>query len=367
MIRRANAIQTRHRQAIAALLVLLVCLALPAAAQAGAGASKKPAPPAPLYWGAQIGSQFTGEAAPWDMQALFDFERLAKHQVSLSSFNSPFAECKGSHCSFINFPLTPLNNVRAHGAIPFFSWSSSATPDTGDQSPYRLAKVNNGSFDPFIRQFAEAARKWGHPFFLRFDWEMNGFWFPWSEGVNGNKPGEFVAAWRHVHDIFKSAGATNVTWVWCPNVDFTRKLIPLHREYPGDAYVDWTCLDGFNWGKRHDSAGWQNFNQVYHETYKRILRIAPDKPMIIAEVASNEIGGSKPAWIRQLLHIVPNKYRKVRGLVWFDVKDRNTHWPIESSRKAAKAFAAGIQRDVFRQNEFGNLNTKSPIPPPSWP
>src|ERR1051326_3068626 len=126
MINRAMAIHIRRPPGIAILLALLVGTALLAGAPAAAGgASKKPSPPSPLYWGAQIGSQFTGEAAPWDMQALFDFERLAQRQVSLSSFNSPFAECKGSQCSFINFPLTPLSNVRAHGALPLFSWSSS--------------------------------------------------------------------------------------------------------------------------------------------------------------------------------------------------------------------------------------------------
>jgi hypothetical protein len=359
--------QTKHTtvsRALVPCLALLACLILPHPASAHAQASKTPV--APLYWGAQVGNQLTGEAAPWDMQALFDFEHLANRQVSISSFSSPFAECSGSHCSFINFPETPLNNVRNHGAIPLFSWNSSAIPETANQRPFRLARVIDGSFDPFIRQFAEAARKWRHPFFLRFNWEMNGFWFPWSEGVNGNKPGEYVAAWRHVHDIFTSVGATNVSWVWCPNVDFTRKLIPLHTVYPGNRYVDWTCLDGFNWGKRHDSAGWQNFNQIFHETYKRILRIAPDKPMMLGEVASNEIGGSKPAWIRQLLNIVPNKYRKIRALIWFDIKDRNTHWPIESSHKATRAFAQGIQRSVFRPNEFGDIH-ESPIPPPSWP
>ena len=66
----------------------------------------------------------------------------------------------------------------------------------------------SGKYDSYIPQnVAEDARDWGHPFFLRFDWEMNGNWFPWSEGVNGNQSGEFVAAWRHVHDIFTSVGA----------------------------------------------------------------------------------------------------------------------------------------------------------------
>ena len=345
-----------------ATIALLLALAAPATAEQSASTQ----PPPPLYWGAQIGNQLTGEAAPWDMNALHAFESLAKKPLSLISFSAPFTECAGSKCTFINFPLTPIENARNYGAIPLFSWSSSSTPESGPQRPWKLSKIINGSLDPYIRQFAEAAREWGHPFLLRFDWEMNGFWFPWSEGVNGNKKGEFVKAWRHVHDIFTSVGATNASWVWCPNVDFTRKLIPLNQVYPGNKYVDWTCLDGFNWGKRSDSAGWQSFNQVFHETYVRVRKIAPHKPMLIGEIASNEIGGSKPAWIKNMLREVP-RYKGIRGLVWFDVKDRNTHWPLESSKKASNAFAKGIARSVYRPNEFAGLESGGPIPAPSWP
>ncbi len=81
---------------------------------------------------------------------------------------------------------------------------------------------------------------------MRFNWEMNGRWFPWSEGVNGNKSGEYVTAWRHVHDIFTAVGANKVTWVWCPNIDPNRIFLDLASQYPGDEYVDWTCLDGYN-------------------------------------------------------------------------------------------------------------------------
>ena len=348
------------------LLAALVVLALPSAAATKAKGSHS-APPNPLYWGAQIGDQLTGEKAPWDMKAVYRFEHLVGKRVSLLSFSMPFAECSGSACAFTHFPTTPLQDLRNHGAIPFLNWSSEASPETSaDQSPYRLANIINGSLDPYIRSFAEGARRWAHPFFIRFDWEMNGFWFPWSEGVNGNQPGEFVAAWRHVQDVFRSVGATNVSWVWCPNVDFTRKLLTLKSQYPGDEYVDWTCLDGFNWGKRHDSAGWQSFNQVFSETYRRVVKLAPRKPMVIGEVASNEVGGSKPRWIRNMLHLVPSRYRKVRGLIWFDVLDRNTHWPVDSSRASLAAFSKGIRRRPYRPNVFGGIQA-SPIPPLSWP
>ncbi|MGN6258155.1 MAG: glycoside hydrolase family 26 protein [Solirubrobacterales bacterium] len=330
----------------------------------GAAAATK-RPPASLYWGAQIGDQMTGEAAPWDMNPVYRFQHLAGKGLSLVEFGSPFAECGASGCVMTKFPTTPLENVRAYGAIPVFSWSSSQSPTSIDQPEYSLGAIASGRYDAYIREFALKAKAWGHPFFLRFDWEMNGFWFPWNEGVNGNQAGEFVAAWRHVHDIFSSMGATNATWVWCPNIDLYNTLIPLGKLYPGDAYVDWTGLDGFNWGRRRGSPGWQSFNEVFHRTYKRIVtKVAPHKPMMLAEVASSEKGGSKPAWIKNMLALVRHRYRKVRAVIWYDVDDRGTNWPIERRKQDHKAFRAGIRAGAFKPNEFGGI-TSSPIPPPA--
>jgi hypothetical protein len=173
----------------------------------------------PLYWGATIGNQLTGNQAPWDMNAVAKFEETARKPASVIQFFQPFAECGGSSCSFYSFPTTPMNNIRQHGAIPVLSWSSQSIPSSLNEPDFQLSDVIEGRYDSYISQFAHESAAWGHPFFLRFNWEMNGNWFPWSEGVNGNQPGEYVAAWRHVHDLFVAAGATNVSWVWCPFVD----------------------------------------------------------------------------------------------------------------------------------------------------
>jgi len=347
------------RAGIACLLASSLLLA-PTAATA---AKKKP--PTSLYWGAQIGNQITGEAAPWDMSPVFHLQQIAGKALSLVEFGSPFVECGDSGCLQTKFPTTPLENVRRYGAIPVFSWSSSESPTTLDQPDYSLAAIAGGRWDGYIREFALKAKEWGHPFFLRFDWEMNGFWFPWNEGVNGNTPGQYVAAWRHVHDIFTSVGATNVSWVWCPNVDLFGTLTPLGELYPGDAYVDWTGLDGFNWGQRRGSPGWQRFNQVFHRTYKRIVtRVAPHKPMMLAEVASSDTGGSKPHWIKNMFALVRHSYRKVRAVIWYDVDDRGTNWPIERRKQDGNAFRAAVKPHAFRPNLYGGIDS-SPINPPS--
>jgi hypothetical protein len=360
---RRNELRTRYRSRgwLAGALACAAASSLLLAAGAGAGER----PHASLYWGAQIGDQMTGEAAPWDMTPVQRFEQIAGKGLSLVEFGSPFAECGSGGCTMTKFPTTPLENVRRYGAIPVFSWNSSASPPVLDQPSYSLGAVIGGAYDSYIREFALKAKAWGHPFFLRFDWEMNGFWFPWSEGVNGNEPGQFVAAWRHVHDIFASVGATNATWVWCPNVDLYSSLTPLGELYPGNEYVDWTCIDGFNWGRRRGSPGWQSFNQVFHATYHRIVRrVAPDKPVMLAEVASSDKGGSKAAWIRDMLSRVRHRYRKIRGVIWYDVNDRGTHWPIETaSKKARNAFRAGIRSGAYKPNQYGDLSA-SPIQPP---
>jgi hypothetical protein len=356
----AIALSMRSRRLVALVCALaLSCLAVPSAGSA--------ATPPKKYWGAQIGSHLTGTAAPWDMNAVSRFEGLAGKRLSLVHFAAPFANCASSPCSFYGFPTTPMASVRQHGAIPFFSWSSQSIPSNLNQPAFQLSDVIAGTYDSYITSWATAAKNWGHPFFLRFNWEMNGDWFSWSERTNGNQPGEYVAAWRHVHDIFTAVGATNATWVWCPYTDPNNTLQSLGSLYPGDSYVDWTCLDGFNWGTGPYSPThvWRSFNFLFNPTYHQIVdTIAPSKPMVIGEVASTEYGGSKSGWIHNMFMHLSSSYPKVRGLLWFEKYDTNMDWPIGTSSTATSAFAKGIQNRAYTTNRYALLSTK-PIPPPN--
>jgi hypothetical protein len=311
----------------------------------------------PLYWGAWVGSQLTGTEGPWDMGAVSKLEGMTGKAASAINFSSPFADCSSSKCSFYKFPEAEMESIRAHGSMPFFSWASQATPASLNQPDFQLADVIAGTYDSYIREFAEGARDWGHPFFLRFNWEMNGNWFAWSEGVNGNQPGEYVAAWRHVHDIFTQVGATNATWVWCPNVDPESKLQDLASLYPGDEYVDWTGLDGYNWGTnpaRPDR--WRSFDSLFKASYDRIVEtIAPTKPLIVSEVGSSEYGGSKAEWIADALKSARTNYPQMRGLLWFEKFDDGMDWPIETSASSAAAFAEGIQNPSYLGNTFASI------------
>lgn len=308
-----------------------------------------------ILWGAWIdGDRWGYGDAPWDARTIDRFEAQANQHVSILHWGQPWYWGNVPQ----PFHASNLEAVRRRGAIPLVSWASWELDRGGsnDQPAFQLQDIIAGSHDPYIRSWARGAKAWGEPFFLRFNHEMNGTWYPWSEARNGNRPGEYVRAWRHVHDIFASVGADNVTWVWSPNTVYPGS-IPLAGLYPGDAYVDWVAIDGYNWGTNPiKPSGWRSFSQIFRPTYDSLGALAPSKPVMIAEVGSSESGGSKAAWIADALSVqLPTAFPRIKALVWFDWNADGMDWVVESSDSARSAFAAGIASPSYVGNEYATL------------
>ena len=165
--------------------------------------------PPSIYWGASIGSQLTGSQAPWDMSAVSDVAAESGKGFSLVHFGTPFASCGSittSSCS-----TSRSRQLRSPTSAPTARSRSSAGPRRCSRraQPAELPALRHDRRQ--VRHLHPKVRRregLGHPFFLRFDWEMNASEFPWSRASNGENPADYVAAWRHVHDMFARAGAT---------------------------------------------------------------------------------------------------------------------------------------------------------------
>ena len=190
--------------------------------------------------------------------------------------------------------------------------------------------ISNGRYDKLLKKRADDAKALGKQFFVDFAAEMNG-----DEGWGGHDPAKYIAAWRHIHDIFVARGATNVVWAWCPNNEDAEDSPPAMNYYPGDQYVDWTGIDGYNWGTSDPDFDWQSFRDVFADMYPQLA--AKGKPIIIAEMASDEVGGSKATWINNIIPTLKNNYPLIKAIVWFDV-DKERHWQINSSSSALTAY-----------------------------
>ncbi len=251
-----------------------------------------------------------------------------------------------AHVGTREFDPDKMNAVVQRGAVPLVTWEP--WDNTGDekQPAYALSRIVDGAYDAYIHEWAQAATIWRARLYLRFAHEMNANWYPWSSGVNGNTSAQYVAAWRHVWDIFHQEGATNVRWVWSPHVEVSGGA-PLADLYPGDSYVDWLALDGYNWGTSQTWSRWADLSAIFGAAYQDIQRLV-DKPIMIAETASAETGGDKATWILQgLLTDMPIRFPRIRAVVWFNV-DKETDWRVTSSPASLTAFRQVAAAPMYR-------------------
>jgi len=237
------------------------------------------------------------------------------------------------------FPAVFADYVAALGATPMITWQPQATPLPGQspaaQTDFSLAQILTGRYDTFIQGWADQARTFGQVVYIRLMHEMNGRWYPWGAGVNGNTPQLYVAAWQHIVTLFAGESATNVRFVWCASAGARLAAAPY---YPGDAWASWIALDGYN-----RAATWRSFTQVLAARYAEITAVST-LPVMIAETASIENPldpAGKATWITSaFLQEIPSSFPRIRAALYFDAPIGGTGQLLTSS---AASFAAFVQ------------------------
>jgi beta-mannanase len=211
------------------------------------------------------------------------------------------------------------------------------------QPTYTNAAIVAGQHDAALTAFAHGAAIYGRPFLLRIQHEGTGIWYPWAAGPGnpqGNTPTTYIAAWRHVWQLFQNAGATNAKFVWCPSVIIPRgtaSMVDMTTCYPGGQYVDYLSLDGYNWGSTSFTNGpWKSFGEVFQASYDVITGLG-SQPLIIAETGSTEHGGDKAAWIANLAATAPTLFPRLKALIWFS-NNSGADWKIDTSPASLAAF-----------------------------
>lgn len=297
----------------------------------------RPAASATVDIGATTAPLARNSWRPWtpkDLESVNALEQAIHKHVSVVMWYADWAH---------TYPLRrQLDAVGARGSIPEVTWEPwDSLHAVRTQPRYRLRDIVAGRFDRYIRSWARVIAAYGKPVRIRFAQEMNGAWYPWSEQSNGNRRGEFVLAWKHIHRIFVSAGAANVRWVWCV------ATIPIAKElYPGSGDVDIVSMTTFNGGSQLRYTHWASFDRLVAATVARLRRIAPDKPIEISEIGCAEQGGDKPAWIRGVFDEL-RREPQIRSLVWYDLV-KESDWRIESSQASSEAFRQSAADSRYR-------------------
>ncbi|WP_320773015.1 glycoside hydrolase family 26 protein [Streptomyces sp. CRN 30] len=224
------------------------------------------------------------------------------------------------------FPADRVAAVWRQRMLPYLAWEPSGRT---------LRRIAAGGDDGGIRRTAATVRDLNVPVALAFAPGFNERDRPW--GTRAASAGEFVAAWRRVHDLFQDTGVSNVVWVWSPTVT-ARPEVALEPYWPGDAYADWLGPVG-----RYPRKGPHTFDGLFGTVVKE-ARAFTRAPVLVAETAAPP-GGSKAAVVRELTRAVATR-DDVVGFVWLDAADR-TDWRIDSGTGALDAFRRGVADPRF--------------------
>ncbi len=235
---------------------------------------------------------------------------------------------------FSEFAIDSIAHQGATAIVSLELWSWHG----GRQGSY-LPAIIAGKYDDFFRKWARDAEADGRRVLLRFGFEFNGDWFTWSRD-----PKAYVASWRHVHDIFREIGATNVEWVWAPNIVSCPPAPEngMHRYYPGDAYVDWIGVDGYNFGDHSDRwHKWQSFEEIFGAVLADFQVRYQGTPVIITEFAcAPGKAGQRERWIRAAYENLQRR-PQVKAVIWFNYDKRREgepNWRIDRTPESLRAF-----------------------------
>ena len=221
------------------------------------------------------------------------------------------------------FPATQAAETLAQGAYTLISWQSTTVP---------LAQITVGSEDTYFKRFAAAAKAFGRPALIDFDHEFNGDWYCW--GTQSVTPPQFVAAWQHLHNLFAEVGATNVLWVWSPNVVNPVPNVNLAAYWPGPQDVDIVGIVGYFTGQLRED----NYPDLFGRT-ETVINAFANKPFLITEVGAEQ-GPTKPAWITDLIQGVKADPHML-GFVYFDegaTQHKRDDWTLEDDPRAVTAW-----------------------------
>ncbi len=229
------------------------------------------------------------------------------------------------------FPTEIARWVIAHGSTPYVRLMLRSNSHEYEREPvYTLKRIAAGRFDDDLARWGRDAAALGVPIIAEFGTEVNGDWFRWNGRWNGRSrgPARFRAAYRRIVEVTRAAGAHNIAWVFHINhADWPlTRWNRFENYYPGDDVIDWLGVSLYSMlGPNEDEP--DDFVESFDQPYARLQRMAPDKPIILAEFGTDIHNPREPAapWAdRALGAILGGRWPALIGFSWW-----NETWPNE--------------------------------------
>ncbi|MEP7250620.1 MAG: glycosyl hydrolase [Spartobacteria bacterium] len=237
------------------------------------------------------------------------------------------------------FPGETCAWIRSLGKVPYLRLMLRSDLDQNhNEKLFSLANITVGKLDQDLKRWAESARAFGSPILIEWGTEPNGDWFAWNGKWNGaaKGPARYVAAYRHIVDLMRAAGADNLQWVWHVNWfdEPETRWNRLENYFPGENYCDWLALSAYGPLTPRTKEGLESFRQEIDAAYPRLTKLAPGKPIIVAEfgcdIQHRKVVAAE--WASAALRdLFSGRWPAIIGFCWWNESWENDDHPAHNS------------------------------------
>lgn len=280
---------------------------------------------------------------------------------------------------FIDFGVGSVERLTAavgvaasNNQIALLSWEPKLAGQPVESATL-LARVESGALDAYLAQAARALRDTRQPVILRFASEMDhgtDILHPWA----GQPAARYIAAWRHVHRIFESEGASNVLFAWTPGGYFINGVFTSDNWYPGDDVVDivgFTAYAFWEWEEwdeeRARTHAFRSPEELILPRFNALLHHG--KPIIIPELGialhpSRE--AEETQWLLDLVALIDREMPELAAIVYFYAPhnhvDFDIDWRLTPAEQEAFAerLAASSRVELDASPQLGPTTTGAP-------
>ncbi len=329
------------------MLVVLVAaaglLVLPSSGWSGSRKMKiigKP-PPGKIYHGISPGGR-SMEDEEIDRPSFKSYRQRARKKAAWIYFSHNWYNGR-------KFPTKTARWIRETGGVPFIRLMLRSSEEQGvRENKYTLGRIIRGKFDKNLRAWSRSAKKFGTPVIVEYGTEVNGSWFSWNAYWNGrgrrtgygdptlrDGPEKFRDAYKHIVDVIRSTGASNIIWVFhvnnedIPNKSWNR----LEQYYPGDQWVDWIGVSVYGPATPMDR-DYESFRHGFNRVYPRLIALSSDKPIAVLEfgVADNNPIVNQASWANKALRdLTKFRWSRVIGFSWWNEAWENDNNPAHDT------------------------------------
>jgi hypothetical protein len=293
-----------------------------------------PPPPGKLYHGFYWGGIGTDTHDPSEHdvtpQDVLHYETAVGAKTTWIYFSDNWFESRV-------FPSEMCAWVRDLGKIPYIRLMLRSDVDQKHaEKTFTLEKIIAGQFDADLSAWAHAAHDFASPILIEWGTEPNGNWFGWNAKWNGGAergPLRFIQAYRHIVDIMRNAGADNLQWIWHVNWydEPETKWNRFENYFPGEDYFDWMAVSAYGPTTPTTRDGSESFAFKMSEAYPRLVKLAPGKPIIVAEFGCDLHNHHVEAasWAKAALeNLLSNRWPAVIGFCWW-----NEGWQNDDTKR----------------------------------